>query len=60
MSGTLMKVIIFIVSVVIGVGVTLFYDSIMPGNDQLTLAGIAVVLTLATYISFYFMSKSKG
>jgi hypothetical protein len=59
MAGTAMKIIIFIASLVIGVGVTLFYDSILPGSDQLTLIGIGLVMTLAAYISFYFMSKSN-
>ena len=54
-----MKIIIFIASVVVGGGVTLFYDSIIPGSDQLTLIGIGLVMTLAAYISFYFMSKSN-
>lgn len=55
-----MKLFLFIVSVVIGVGVTLFYDSILPGTDQLYLAGIAIVLTFAAFVSLYFMTKSKG
>jgi hypothetical protein len=59
MAGTAMKIIIFIASIVVGGGVTLFYDSILPGSDQLTLIGIGLVMTLAAYISFYFMSKSN-
>ena len=58
--STLINVIVFVLSIVIGVGVTLFYDSIMPGSDQLTLAGIAIVMTFATFVSLYFMTKSRG
>lgn len=60
MAGTFMKIIIFIASLIVGVGVTLFYDSIIKGTDQLTLIGIGLVMTLAAYTSFYFMSKSRG
>jgi hypothetical protein len=60
MGGTALKFFLFIVSVAIGVGVTLFYDSIIPGTDQLYLAGIAIVLTFAAFVSLYFMTKSKG
>ena len=59
MAGTFMKIIIFIASLVVGVGVTLFYDSIIHGSDQLTLIGIGLVMTFAAFISFYFMSKSN-
>jgi hypothetical protein len=60
MAGTALKILLAIISIIIGVGVTLFFDSIIPGTDQLTLIGIAVVMILAVYISFYFMSKGKG
>ena len=60
MAGTLFNILIAVLAIVIGVGVTLFYDSIIPGTEQLTLVGIAVVMTLAAYISLYFMTKSRG
>lgn len=60
MSGTAVKILLFIVALVIGVGVTLLFDNLIPGSDQLTLVGIAVAMTLASFISLYFMSKSRG
>jgi len=60
MGGTALKVLIGIISIVIGVGVTLFYNNIIPGTEQTILIGIAVVMILATYTSFYFMTKNKG
>jgi hypothetical protein len=60
MAGTAMKILLGIISLVVGIGVTLFYDSILPGTDQLILILIAVVMILAVYVSLYFMSKGKG
>jgi hypothetical protein len=60
MAGTALKILLAIISIIIGTGVTLFFDSIIPGTDQLTLIAIAVVMILATYVSFHFMSKGKG
>lgn len=60
MSGTAVKILLFIVALVIGVGVTLLYDNMIPGSDQMTLVGIAVVMTLASFVSLYYMSKSRG
>jgi len=54
-----MKVIIAIVSIAIGIGITYVASSILEldFNTQLI---IGVAMTLATYISLYFMSKGNG
>lgn len=60
MGSTLKNVIILILSLAIGIGVTYFASSLMETSfplDQQTQIIIAVVLTLFAYIAFYFMTK---
>jgi len=60
MASSLIKVIVFIGSLALGIGVTLFYDSIMPGTDLNILILMAIVMTLASFVSLYFMTKGSG
>ena len=60
MANTAIKVICFIAAVIVGVGIALFYDSVQPGADQNTLILIAIAMTFASFVSFYFMTKSRG
>jgi len=64
MGSTLKNIIILIVSLAIGIGVTLFSSSLLaetsfPFDQQMQII-VAVVLTLFTYIAFYFMTKGSG
>jgi len=60
MASTAMKFIILLVSLAIGIGITIFGTSLIPDIDQQTQIIIAIVLTLSAYISFYFMTKGSG
>jgi membrane protein insertase Oxa1/YidC/SpoIIIJ len=60
MAGTGMKVLILILSIVIGGGVTYFASSLSPWMDDQMKIIIAIVLIFFTYISFYFMTKGSG
>ena len=60
MSNTAIKIICFIAAVILGVGVALFYQSVLPDTDQNTLILVAIVMTFAGFVSFYFMTKSRG
>jgi uncharacterized membrane protein YgaE (UPF0421/DUF939 family) len=53
MGSTLKNVIILVISLAIGIGITYFASSL----DQQTQIIIAVVLTLFAYMAFYFMTK---
>jgi hypothetical protein len=60
MGSTLKNVIILVISLAIGIGITYFASSLMASEfplDQQTQIIIAVVLTLFAYMAFYFMTK---
>ena len=60
MASSLIKAIVFIGSLALGIGVTMFYDSIMPGTDLTMLILMAIGMTLASFVSLYFMTKGSG
>ena len=63
MGGTGKKIIILILSLAIGIGVTYFGTSLiepMFNVDQNIQIIIAVMLTLFSYIAFYYMMKGSG
>ncbi|MEW6748204.1 MAG: hypothetical protein AB1295_00645 [Candidatus Micrarchaeota archaeon] len=63
MAGTGKKILILILSLVIGIGVTFFGTSLagpLLKIDQMMQILIAVVLTIFTYIAFYYMTKGSG
>ena len=60
MASSLVKVIVFIGSLLLGIGITMFYDSIMPGTDLTILILMAIGMTLASFVSLYFMTKGSG
>ena len=64
MGSALKSIIILIVSLVIGIGITLFGTSLVNESsmliDQQTQIILAVVLTLFAYVAFYFMTKGGG
>ncbi len=54
-----MKVIIAIVAIGIGVGVTYIASDILPMDMNMQII-VGVVLTLASFVSLHFMSKGNG
>lgn len=59
--GTLINVLLLGASIVIGVGIAMFLiPNLLPFLDEQTRIIIAVVLTLFSFISLYFMSKGHG
>ena len=63
MGSTLKNVILLAISLVIGMGITYMGTSLMeqmyPLDEQIQIV-LAVVLTLFTYVAFYFMTKGSG
>jgi len=59
MASSLVKVFVGLGAIVMGVGVTLFFNSIIP-TEQNTLIGIGIVMVLASYIALYALTKSAG
>jgi len=59
MASTLIKALVAIGAIAIGVGVTMFFNSIIP-TDRNTLIGIGIVMVLASYVSLYSLTKSSG
>ncbi len=60
MGSTLKNVVLLVISLAIGIGITYFASGLMESNyplDQQTQIIIAVVLTLFAYVAFYFMTK---
>ena len=60
MVSSLIKAIVFIGSLILGIGITFFYDSIMPGTDLNILILMAIGMTFASFVSLYFMTKGSG
>ncbi|MEW6723074.1 MAG: hypothetical protein AB1324_07460 [Candidatus Micrarchaeota archaeon] len=64
MAGGAKQILLLVVSLIIGIGVTFFSTGLMNEVgfivDQQTQIIIAVVISLFAYVSFYFMSKGHG
>ncbi|MBU0591978.1 hypothetical protein KKF81_05840 [Candidatus Micrarchaeota archaeon] len=58
--STIIKIILLIISLVIGAGVAYLGTSLIGGIDQQMKILIAIVLSLFTFVSLYFMSKGQG
>jgi hypothetical protein len=59
--GTLVNVLLLIASSIIGVGISFFIiPELLPWLDEQTRIIIAVVLTLFSFVSLYFMAKGHG
>ena len=60
-AGTAMKVLFLIVSLTIGIGISMFLiPDLLPFLDEQLRIIIGIVLTFFVYISLYFMSKGQG
>ena len=60
MPKTVVTIILLIAAIAIGVGITMLATPMIGGIDQQTQIIIAIVLSLFTFISLYFMSKGHG
>ena len=60
MPKTIVTIILLVVAIAIGVGVTMLATPLLGGIDQQTQIIIAVVLSIFSFISLYFMSKGHG
>jgi hypothetical protein len=63
MGSTAKHLVILIISLAIGIGVTFFSTSLIEPMfpiDQLTQIILAVVLAIFAYIAFYYMTKGSG
>lgn len=63
MGSTLKNIILLVISLLIGIGVTYMGVSLMEGMvpiDQTLQIISAVILTIFAYIAFYFMTKGNG
>lgn len=58
--GTFTQVVLVIISLILGIGVTYFGTSLLKGIDQQTKIICAIVISLFAYLALYFMSKSRG
>ncbi len=58
--STLTNVLVLIGALIIGIGVTYFGTSLIPGIDETTQIIIAIVLSVFAFIALYFMTKSRG
>ena len=58
--GALTNVLLLIGSLVLGIGVTYFGTSLIPGVDQQTQIILAIVISIFAFIALYFMTKNRG
>ena len=57
---TAVKILLLIAAIAIGAGITYLGTTLIQGIDQQTQIIIAIVLSLFSYISLYFMAKGHG
>jgi len=55
-----LKVLVFIVSLAIGYGLTVYWQQLRPADDSNTVITVGVVGFVASFISLYFMTKGGG
>jgi len=60
MGSTLTNIIVLIVSLILGIGVTYFGTSLIPGIDEQTQIILAIVISLFAFVALYFMTKNRG
>ncbi len=63
MGSTLKNIVLLIISLLIGMGVTYMGTTLMEGSfpiDQQLQIIFAVILTIFAYTAFYFMTKGSG
>lgn len=57
---TAVKILLLVAAIAIGAGITYLGTTLIQGIDQQTQIIIAIVLSLFSYISLYFMAKGHG
>lgn len=60
MVSTVVKVILLVAALAIGIGITMLGTSLIGGIDEMTRIIIAIVLSIFSFISLYFMAKGHG
>ena len=61
MASTLVMIVLLAVAMVIGIGIALYLlPSLLPMLDEQTRIIIGIVLSLFSFISLYFMTKSHN
>lgn len=60
MPKTIVTIVLLIAAIIIGVGITMLATPMIGGIDQQTQIIIAIVLSLFSFISLYYMSKGHG
>lgn len=60
MPKTIVTILLLIAAIIVGVAVAMLGTSLIGGIDQQTQIIIAIVLSLFTFVSLYFMSKGHG
>jgi len=56
----MLNVMLLIGSLVIGIGVTYFGTSLIPGVDEQLQIGLAIVISVFAFLALYFMTKNRG
>ncbi len=60
MASTAMNVILVILALIIGVGVTYFGTSLLPEIDETIRIVLAIVISIFAFMALYFMTKIRG
>ena len=60
MGSTALNVILVIVSLILGIGVTYFGTSLIPGVDDQIKIVLAIVISIFAFMALYFMTKNRG
>ncbi len=55
-----MNVILVILALIIGVGVTYFGTSLLPEIDETIRIVLAIVISIFAFMALYFMTKNRG
>lgn len=59
MARTLVNIVLAIVAIAIGIGISTVASSVLNLDFNMQIV-VGVVMTLASFISLYFMTKSQG
>ncbi|MEK6981316.1 MAG: hypothetical protein AABX38_00160 [Candidatus Micrarchaeota archaeon] len=60
MAKSWVRGLVFIVAVAIGYFVTTIWGQLRPEDDSTTVLIVGVVVTLASFVAMYFMTKGGG
>jgi hypothetical protein len=60
MGSTLVNVVLLVVALILGIGITYFGTSLLHGISMQTKIIIAIVLSVFAFIALYFMTRNRG